>query len=591
MKKYGKSLALLLSVILCLSACGGSSSSGTPAASTPAGSAPAADNSGRALNLSILAALTTLNPLNSNNLQDTMFFQQMNSGLFHVNEITKEVEPRVAEFWTISEDGKTYTFKIRSNAKFHNGDPVKASDCVWSFNYAMGNPRINTYYTSVESVEAADDSTFIMHLKQPNGAIFATLSNYNYILSEREATEQGEYVSAINCLKEIALQQMILTKRQYGKENGYIAWHGYQSFKPGEVTPEQAHEIGLQLAKEMWGDRFQIIVTTHLDKDHLHNHFCFNSVSFLDGKKYNYSKSEQRKLREVSDRICREHGLSVIEKPHKAPSRQVWLDEKSGRPTRYNVYREDVKEAINFSRRPYYMEEYLRRKGYITDFTGKHWKIRLPQYEHFTRLDTLDERWTPEHIQRTMGAYASFGNRRATITYPSQMPQSLRDWFKPFQKTSHIYRLYLHYCYLLGVLPKKTTYRPTSPYLKEDLKKLDELSEQVRYMSKYGIETFDDLYADRDRLQGEMDKLIAYRTKLQNKIRRASPAEKEMLREEKSKVTEQITTLRKQLKLNKGIEERSIKIQEKTDLLYANEYRAKEAEQNRKSQRKERDAR
>lgn len=197
---------------------------------------------------------------------------------------------------------------------------------------------------------------------------------------------------------------------------------------------------------------------------------------------------------------------------------------------------------------------------YITDFTGKHWKIRLPQYAHFTRLDTLDERWTPEHIQRTMGAYASFGNRRATITYPPQMPQSLRDWFKPFQKTSHIYRLYLHYCYLLGVLPKKTTYRPTSPYLKEDLKKLEELSEQVRYMSKYGIETFDDLYADRDKLQGEMDKLIAYRTKLQNKIRRASPAEKETLREEKSKVTEQITVLRKQLKLNKGIEERSMKI-------------------------------
>lgn len=86
-------------------------------------------------------------------------------------------------------------------------------------------------------------------------------------------------------------------------------------------------------------------------------------------------------------------------------------------------------------------------------------------------------------------------------------------------------------------------------------------------------------------------KLIAYRTKLQNKIRRASPAEKETLREEKSKVTEQITALRKQLKLNKGIEERSAKIQEKTDMLYANEYRAKEEEQHRKSQRRERNVR
>ena len=168
------------------------------------------------------------------------------------------------------------------------------------------------------------------------------------------------------------------------------------------------------------------------------------------------------------------------------------------------------------------------------------------------------------------------------------MPQNLKDWFQPFHKTSHIYKLYLHYCYLLGVLPKNTEYKPTSPYLKEDLRKLEMLSEQVRYMGKYGIETFGDLYADRDKLQGEMDRLIAYRTKLQNKIRRASPAEKETLREEKSGVTEKITGLRKQLKLNKGIEERSVKIQEKTDLLYANEYRAREAEQHRKSQRKER---
>lgn len=86
-------------------------------------------------------------------------------------------------------------------------------------------------------------------------------------------------------------------------------------------------------------------------------------------------------------------------------------------------------------------------------------------------------------------------------------------------------------------------------------------------MSKYGIETFDDLYVDREKLQSEMDKLIAHRTRLQNKIRRAAPTEKETLRQEKSGVTERIAELRKQLKLNKGIEERSRKIQEKTDLL------------------------
>ena len=195
----------------------------------------------------------------------------------------------------------------------------------------------------------------------------------------------------------------------------------------------------------------------------------------------------------------------------------------------------------------------------------------------------------PENIR--LGRYASFGNRRAYISYPPQMPQELSDWFRPFHKTSHIYKLYLHYCYLLGYLPKHTDYKPTSPYLKEDLRKLDELSQQVRYMGKYGIETFDDLYAEREKLQRDMDALIVRRTKLQNRIRRAAPAEKETLRQEKAGITEQITTLRKQLKLNKAIEVRSAKIQEKTDLLYANEYRAKEAQQQKKAQRRERDAR
>ena len=96
------------------------------------------------------------------------------------------------------------------------------------------------------------------------------------------------------------------------------------------------------------------------------NALSLSLIHIWDGGKYNYSKAEQQRLREASDRLCREYGLSVIEKPRKAPSRPVWLDEKNGKPTRYNVYRADVQEAIDFSRTPYYMEDYLRRKGYIT---------------------------------------------------------------------------------------------------------------------------------------------------------------------------------------------------------------------------------
>ena len=274
-----------------------------------------------------------------------------------------------------------------------------------------------------------------------------------------EATQAGEYVTAINCLKETALRQMILTKKRYGKTDGYIAWHGYQSFKPEEVTPQLAHEIGVKLAKEMWGDRFEIIVTTHLDKEHIHCHFCFNSVSFRDGGKYNYSKAERKRMMEISDRLCREYGLSVIGKPRKAPSRPVWLDEKNGKPTRYNVYRADVREAIDFSRTPYYMEDYLRRKGISPTLRASTGRYACPSMSisqgwiHWMnggRRRTYAALWQVCHLRQSQSIYQ--------LSTPNAA--GAFGWFRPFHKTSHIYKQYLHYCYLLGYLPKHTDYKP-----------------------------------------------------------------------------------------------------------------------------------
>lgn len=381
-------------------------------------------------------------------------------------------------------------------------------------------------------------------------------------------TNEGGYVSAVNCLKETAIQQMILTKKQYQKTGGYIAWHGYQSFKPDEVTPEQCHEIGLKLAREMWGDKYQIIVATHLDKGHLHNHFCFNSVSYLDGSKYNYSKSEQKRLREVSDHLCREYSLSVIENPKKAPSRPLYLDEKSGKPTRYNVYREDLREAINGSRNLQHMMKYLTDKGYEVDFSGSHWKMKLPQYKHFTRLDTLDERLTPDFIRSCLGGVSRYGNYKARISYSPHMPEQYKNAWKPHQKTTGILALYYYWCYQLGIFPKGTDYKPTSPLMKEELRKLDEITAQVRYMSKHNISTLSDLHADREKNQTEMNKLIDYRQHLRNKVRRATPAEKEKIREEKQGVTERITELRKRLKYADGIEKRSAHIDNCLDQIH-----------------------
>ena len=193
----------------------------------------------------------------------------------------------------------------------------------------------------------------------------------------------------------------------------------------------------------------------------------------------------------------------------------------------------------------------------------------------------MDERWTPENIRHSLGARAGFGNKRPSVNFAPELPEELRVYV-PFQRTTHIYRLFLYWEYQLGILPKGTTYQPTSPFMREELRKLDEITAQVDYLTKGHIETLDDLLSAREALQSEMDTLIGQRTKLQNKIRRASPAEKEQLRDEKQAITTQITVCRKKLKLNVGVEERPVKIQDTMDMVYTNEEQYCQTEQERK---------
>lgn len=106
---------------------------------------------------------------------------------------------------------------------------------------------------------------------------------------------------------------MTATKQQFGKLGGNVAYHGYQSFKLGEITPEEAHEIGIKSAKKMWVNDYEIVVTTHLNTDNIHNHIVINSVSFKTGRKFENHISDHIRFREISDEICKEYNKSVIE--------------------------------------------------------------------------------------------------------------------------------------------------------------------------------------------------------------------------------------------------------------------------------------
>ena len=308
-----------------------------------------------------------------------------------------------------------------------------------------------------------------------------------YAANDAKTTRESQlFVSGVNCVPEIARQQMELTKRQFGKTGGTVAFHAYQSFCPGEVTPEQCHAIGVELAKRVWGERFQVLVATHLNTNCCHNHFVINSVSFVDGKRYNDCKKTYRNLQNSSDELCREQGLSVVDKKdaHRVP-RNIYLAEKAGEPTRYNVMRHDIDLAILRSETPRDLPRILRKMGYEVDFNPNHKyaTIKLPHDRRAVRFKTLGEEYTPQAMSQRIQQNHAMGIFQRMEIYNKRYPpvhphyQKLRqDFRKAIMEAFGIYRTYLYYCYLLGKLPTTTpNYSPPHPAMREDSRRWAEI--------------------------------------------------------------------------------------------------------------------
>lgn len=139
-------------------------------------------------------------------------------------------------------------------------------------------------------------------------------------------------------MPDTSYQEMINIKKQFFKTDGIQCFHAVQSFVKGEITPEQAHEIGMKLAEELWGDKFQVVVTTHLNTENLHNHFILNSVSFLDGKRFCNTKKDYALMRKTSDRLCEEYGLNVL-----------LQEEKYNKYATSSLYKELMKDSIDYA--------------------------------------------------------------------------------------------------------------------------------------------------------------------------------------------------------------------------------------------------
>lgn len=408
-----------------------------------------------------------------------------------------------------------------------------------------------------------------------------TLENVMQYTADEMKTEEQLYVSGVNCSSNLeeATRQFYKTKRVWNKEDGIICFHGYQSFKRGELTPEVAHKIGIELAKRMWGERFEVLVSTHLNTGTLHNHFCLNSVSFADGLRYYDQKATYAKMRQISDEICRECGLSVVDDP-KGKRRHISesIAERKGETTERGNIRRDIDIAIECNTSTKYFYRTMESLGYIFERRGSFLRIRPDNGKKWFRLDKLGEGYTEEDIADRLEENF-YANRRKF--FQPYRPQA-------FEKPKGLRALYIYYCYILGALPKT---KPQSQYaydvMREDRKKLQKYSAQADLMGKHGIDTVEDLHAFTESINDRHKELATERAKLRNRLRRMHDSEQmQPIKAEIGKLTDEMSKIRKDMRICMDIAERHGGVEYVVNTIFASDQRENE-NQRRKEKTKE----
>lgn len=373
-----------------------------------------------------------------------------------------------------------------------------------------------------------------------------------HYIQDPSKTDGQQFVSGLNCAPDLSIQEMNAVKRHFGKTGGIVAFHCYQSFAPGEVTPEIAHQIGTMLAAELWGDRFQVVIATHVDKDHIHNHFAINSVSYADGKRFHSGAKDLHRLQETSDRLCREYGLSVIENPKKGRTKNhaEYTAEKNGQPTWRSLIQSDIDQAIaaSMTERQFFLA--LQQMGYAYKI-GKDISVQPPGKKRFFRLErNLGPAYSLPEIRKRLGRNSPQKAPAVTQPLPVRKHYRLKGTL-PQKRKPHFRRMYLYYCYRLGVFPKHPQSVAKMHFLlREDLRNLDKYTQEIKLLHTYQIDTAVQLSAFQEEKQASMDHLIQQREKLRNRLRRmADAAQQEPIKREIAALTKEITTIRKEVRL------------------------------------------
>ena len=376
---------------------------------------------------------------------------------------------------------------------------------------------------------------------------------------ETDELETCYHITGINCRVATAYEEMAAVKQRFGKTGGNQAYHAYQSFKPGEVTPQECHEIGVNLARTLWGDRFQIIVTTHMDKHHLHNHIVLNSVSFRDGKKFNDNKAAYAEMRRISDSYCRAHGLSVIEKPGGKTPRAIYFAEKNGEPTRYNLMRQAIDRALNERHclYPNQLRQALAEEGYVLEAseTRKYATLRSIHGSKPVRLYRLGENYDIPALYRRLeenryDCQMDWGFEPFIPTRPRLQPKvyRMKGSFAKSKKIGGLRALYLQWCYLLGIFPNWHKRKPLSPEMRQELRKLDQYTREFDLIHRYKLYAVEQVQTFVSEQKVKLKELTDQRDRFSNQLRYLTdPEEAASRRTLRDSLTKQAKHIRKEI--------------------------------------------
>lgn len=351
--------------------------------------------------------------------------------------------------------------------------------------------------------------------------------------------------------------QWSIQKKQFNDDKQILAFHAYQSFEAGEVDAELAHKVGVEYAKKLWGDRFEVVVGTHLNTEHIHNHFLINATSFVDGKRYCNTNKDIHNMRNISDEICRKYNLSVIENPQRSgKSRAQYFHEK----TLKEMVRESIDFAISvsFTKKQFLNE--LKLAGYEIKITDKNISVKHPCHNKFIRLKSLGNSYTNERLtERILDL-----NKEENQTIYGKKCFQIKPYFEKMHKgeLGKLQRLFLHYQYVLGIIPKDNRVKPKySEELQEAIRHIDEISNQTILLCKNDIKSIDELQTYVNNVENELNNLIQQRQGYRNQIRRCKDENaKNILKDKAKTLTPDIRRLQKEIALCQKIESRSLEM-------------------------------